>query len=246
MTNEVQTTPGTGLAATQQGSSLTSGYDPKDLIIPRALLIQHTPPKNIELDQDIHRPGMVIDNLTLNPLPKVFVPIMVRTKWIRFNAQEESKAGFDPAFEPGAKIWESDDPLDPRVQSEGKWGPKNEPPLATKFLEFLCVFEGLEMPILVGFAKTSLMAGQQLISLARFSGQPHMFSNKYELGSKLVTNDQKQKYFVLTVKRLGAVPEDLLAYCGSIYESFARVRDLRTHDAGAEAPEAGEADKRPF
>lgn len=241
MSTVVSKTGGQELAGRATGKSLQMGYDVKDLILPRAILLQFTPPKNINVEElaDGFKPGRLIDNLSLAELPKRFVPIFVRTKWLRFNAQETTKPGYDPAFELGAKIWESTDPLDPRVQAEGQWGPNNEPPIATKFLEFFCMFEGMNMPVLLSFAKTSLEAGKKLLSLARFSGE-HMFSNTYELGTKLETNKMKQQFYVLTVKRLEAVkPEDLEKY-GAMFESFAaNAQDIKVH--GEENEESSEA-----
>lgn len=247
MTTDLQTKGPDALSiGGEKGASLRTGFDPNDLKIPRAVLLQFTQPRGLDVDytKDKHRPGMVIDSLTLEKLPATFIPVFVRTKWIRFNAQQADKPGYDENFELGAKMWEATDPLDERVQKEGQWGPNNEPPLASKFLEFFCLFEGLPMPVIVSFTKTSLDAGKQLLTLAQFGG-PQMYSNRYELGVKQETNKAEQKYFVYTVKRLGAVTAEQAQFCQTLFEVFSKASlnvDDRVHDGA----EAGAKDERPF
>lgn len=228
----------------EKGASLRVGFDPNDLKIPRAVLLQFTQPRGLDVDysKGTHRPGMVIDSLTLEQLPKTFIPVFVRTKWIRFNAQETGKPGYDPAFELGAKIWEATDPLDERVQKEGQWCPNNEPPLAAKFLEFFCLFEGLPMPVIVSFTKTSLDTGKQLLTLAQFGGS-QMFSNRYELGVKQDANKAEQKYFVLKVKRLSPSSEEQLQFCQTLFEVFSKAK-LNVDERGEHVE--GQEGKRPF
>lgn len=233
MSKDLQTTAGAGPLAKERGASLQQGYDPKDIIWPRAMLLQYTPPKSVDIPDDVFKPGKLVNSLTLEELPKKFVPIAVRTKWIRFNAQESSKPGYDPAFEPGAKMWESEDPTDQRVVAEGAWGEDGSAPLATKFLEFFCLFEGEELPVLLSFAKTSFDAGRRLLTLTQMGKE--MYSFQYELTSKAETNKQQQKYYVLNVRPAGKNSEERFAQCDSIFQFYARRReDIKVH--GEEEP----------
>lgn len=240
---DLQTTAAGGALMANKGESLRHGYDPKDLIFPRAMLLQFTPPKSVEIPTEDFKPGRIINSVTLEELPKKFVPIAVRTRWIRWNAQETSKPGYDAAFEPGAKIWESEDPTDPRVVKEGAWGPNGEPPLATKVLEFFCLFEGVDMPVILSFMKTSFDAGKRLLTLAQLGSE--MFSFQYELGSKEDVNNQKQKFFVMTVKQAGRNDGERFEQCQATFDFYARrASEIKAH--GEEEVAAPGSEGRPF
>lgn len=216
------------------------GVDSEDLIIPRAMLIQNTPPKTVTIDKKICPPGTVINNLTALPLKTderggiFFIPVIVGRKWIRFNAVERSLADgtpnplFNSDFEEGAKIWESRDPRDPRVIEEGAWGKDGEKPLATKILEFLCIVEGEEMPLVLSFSKTSFKAGKQLVSMAQYSGKDDLFSMKYRLQAKEEKNDKKQEFYSLAVSKVGPVTDEEFRHAEDLYESFSG-KDIKIH-----------------
>lgn len=220
------------LPATTQTNALTSNKDRlgfeedtdmSDLIIPRAKLLQSKSP---EVEDPVYeakyRPGQIIDSLSLEQLSGVFVPIFKFTNWIRFNPRSREKAGFDPAYEPGALIWMSNDPNDPRVMKEGNFGPNGELPLATKFLNYFSLFEGQHTPVVISFAKTSYKAGRKLLSLCSFAGG-NMFSRKYGLKSKLEEKDGN-KYFVFEVSPLGMVDHEGEIYqqCMALHTQFGR------------------------
>lgn len=216
------------------------GIDSEDLIIPRAMLIQNTPPRTVAIDRRICVPGTIINSLTALPIPVdekeniLFIPIIVGRKWIRFNAQEPKMQDgspnplFNPDYEPGAKIWESKDPRDERVIKEGAWGKDNTPPLATKILEFLCVILAEPMPLVLSFSKTSFKAGKQLASMCQYSGKPDMFSTKYRLSVKTEKNDRQQEYFSLAVGKVGDVTAEEFARAETIYKNFVG-KELKVH-----------------
>lgn len=218
---------------------LEEAIDPSDLIIPRTMLIQNTPPKTVQIDKKQCPPGTIINTLTAVPLPTndkgeiIFIPIIRGTKWIRFNAQEAKINGqpnplFDTNFQPGAKIWESKDPSDPRVIAEAAWGPNGEKPLAGKFIEFLSIVIGEGMPIVIGFAKTSFNAGKNLSSMAQFSGKPDLFAFKYRLSSQEKKNPQQQEYYTLSVSKAGACTEEEFLEAETIYNNFYG-KELKVH-----------------
>jgi len=212
----------------------------EDLILPRVLMIQYTPPKTVEIDPKIHVPGSLINSLTKEILPLdeaggvVFVPILKKKNWVRFNPSKKDDKNFDPAFEPGAVIWRSDNPLDPRVKAGSEFGPNGEPPAVTAFLNFLAYIPGYKMPIIVSFSKTSYRAGKELLSLTQFS-DGDMFAWKYRLKAKAEKNDLGQ-FFVLKVEKIGANEGDEFKKCESLWNDF-HAREFKTH--GEESPEEG-------
>ena len=216
----------TEIAVAGNKMGLEEGIDNADLIVPRLMLIQYTPPKTVSIDEKLCPPGSLINSLTAQPVMHddkggvPFIPIIRGVKWVLFNAQDDNKPNFDPNYEPGAKIWESRDPSDPRVIQFGAWGANNEPPIATKFIEFLVTIPGESMPLVLGFAKTSFNAGRQLSSMAQYTKKPAIFHDKYRLLSKKVQNDQKQSFYVLTVQRIGDASEAEITEAKAYYDTF--------------------------
>jgi hypothetical protein len=177
-----------------------------DIIIPQAKLMQSNSPQ-LE-DDDSLRPGMIINNLTGEVLPEDFIPIFKFTNWIRFNSRDKNDPNYDAAFKPGALIWKSSDPNDPRVISESKWGENGEKPAATKMMNFFAYFPGVHMPVIVTFCNTSWNAGKKLNSLCQFGGGDAIFERTYKLTSKDQENDQG-KFKIFQVALQGeATPED--------------------------------------
>ena len=237
---ELATKVKTSIATQTVKRGLEDGVDSSDLIIPRLMLIQNTPPKTVVVDRKTCPPGALINSLTALPLQLddkegiPFLPIIRGVKWIRFNAQEEGKPGYDSRFETGGKIWESRDPRDPRVIAEGAWGPKGEPPIATKFIEFLIMVPSEDMPLVIGFSKTSFAAGKQLTSMVQYTKKADIFAEKYRLRAKQEQNDQKQKFYVLTVEKIGDCTPEEYKQAEAYYNGFVG-RKLKVHGEEEEA-----------
>jgi hypothetical protein len=206
--------------------------DREDLIIPRAKLLQALSPEVCD-DPENFRVGSIINSVTKEILPQEFIPIFKFTNWIRFNPRKMQDEGYDPAYGLGAMIWRTNNPLDPRVLSEAKFGPNGEPPIATKFLNFFCYFPGHEMPVVVSFSKTSFHAGKTLLSLTHFSGGD-MFSRKYRLTARKTENDIGT-FYVLEVAPAGKPVEGDLATARGLHESFgSKSKDIKIDDEAAE------------
>ncbi len=212
-------------ALAKQQSGLPAGIDlgegfedltGGDLKLSRAKIVQSTTPE-FQNDPKSFILGSVIDDITKKTLPGEFIPLMRFVNWIRFNPRKKEDSNFDPAFDPGAIIWRSSDPLDPRVIDEGNFGPNGELPKATKFLNYLCLFPGERLPIILSFAKTSLKAGVKLLNIA-VRGGGNIYDNKYRLITSLVKNDQGN-YYVFDVESAG--PSDV--------QAIALAKAFRTH-----------------
>lgn len=234
---ELEKTKNTGIAVTPK-MGLEEHVDSSDLILPRLMLIQNTPPKNVTIDRKQCPPGTLINSITAQPL-KVdenggvpFFPIIRGVKWIMFNAQDKDKPNFDANYEEGAKIWESRDPRDPNVIKYGEWTKDEQgnsvPPRATKFIEFLVIVPTEDMPLILGFAKTSFAAGKQLTSMVTYTKKPAIFGDKYRLSVKEDKNEKKQSYFVLTISKIGDASETEFAECKNIFDGFAG-KNLKAH-----------------
>jgi len=216
-TKDIAVKQETAVAVSQgRGRGFEEPTAKEDLLIPRAKLFQGLP---TDYDQfPDAKPGQILNSLTKEQLPSEFVPIFKFTNWTRFNARRKEDAGYDPAFELGAKIWSTNDPHDPRVKEQGVFGPNGEPPLAPKFLNFFSIFPGVPMPVVVSFSKTSFKAGKQLLSIAQFSGGD-MFGKTYKLSSKKESSEQ-YSYYVLNVDQAGMTTGELFKQAEMLYDEF--------------------------
>ena len=235
MANELAGKAETALAAGPRQRGFESGITQEDLIIPRAKLIQALSP---EITEGLGvRPGDIINSLTKEVLPDEFIPVFMFKNFIRFNPRSKADPNFDPAYEPGAVIWKSTDPEDPKVVAETRFGPNGEKPIATTFLNFFSYFPGVPMPVIVSFSKTSYRAGKQLLSLSKFCGGD-MFSRKYRLTSFMETNDIGT-YAVFKVAPIGAVGQEEVKFCERLWNDFSeKSRDLQIHEEAEGASES--------
>lgn len=227
----------TAVALKSRGRGFEEETNREDLIIPRAKLLQALSPEVQEEGSNL-KAGQIINSLTKEPLPGSFIPIFKFTNWVRFNPRDSKALGFESTVEPGAIIWRSADPYDPRVIAEGKFGANGERPLATKFLNFFSYFPGVDMPIVLSFSNTSFKAGKQLLSLCQFGGGD-MFSRQYGLKSVKESSD-KGTYYVLQVAASGKPKDSDYKFAERLWDEF-HAKDVKIDEAAGEEPQ-----ERPF
>lgn len=227
MTFELATKGSSALSGAYPQRGFENGINHEDLIIPRAKLIQALSP---EITEGLGvKPGAIINSLTKEVLPDEFIPVFMFKNFIRFNPRSKADPNFDPAYEPGAVIWKSTDPEDPKVVAETRFGSNGEKPIATTFLNFFSYFPGVPMPVIVSFSKTSYKAGRQLLSLAKFCGGD-MFSRKYRLMSQMESNDIAT-YAVFKVAPVGNVSPEDYSLCERLWNDFsAKAKDIQVHE----------------
>ena len=218
MNKDIENCEGGDVMKRQDTRGFEEPIDNDDLKIPRARLLQALSPAVIDDVNGGLRPGMIINDLSSEILSDTFIPIFKFTTWIRFNPRKKEDFGFDPSFAPGDVIWRSNDPIDPKVIDQSKFGENGEKPLATKFLNFFAKFKNENMPVIISFCNSSYNAGRDLLSLARFTPGA-MFSRQYKLASKFKEND-KGKFFIFTVKPAGNVVDDEFKLCEQWYNTF--------------------------
>lgn len=224
----VKPTSSTALStATPLGRGHEEPSDMEDIELPRAKLVQFTSEEaQAENKADRKDPGSMINSITKDTLDLSFVPIFKFTTFTKWNARKKDDPNYDETFEPGAMIFTTTDNRDPRVVEGTRFGPNGEPPPVTKYLNFLCLFTGSSMPLVLSFSKTSFSAGKRLNALTQFSGGD-MFSKKYKLSVSIKEN-AGTKYYVLDVTP-GGVPTDTeFKTCEKWYQDF-RGKSLKVH-----------------
>lgn len=214
-------TQSTAVMVAGGGRGFEEGVHNEDLIIPRAKLLQPTA-EELTQDGNQFRAGQIINSLTKEVLPGVFIPILYTKEYMRFNGRK-GQPSYDPAFESGQLMWRTKDENDERVKTQCAFGPNGEVPLALTVLSFMCLFEGQDMPTILSFTKTSYKAGRNLLSLAKFGGGD-MFSKKYKLSTVAMKGDEGN-YFVLKVDPAGKCSEEEFAKAEGYFSTFAPKRD---------------------
>jgi hypothetical protein len=235
------TVPGSKEVAAPEaiGRGFEEPTEQQDILIPRCKLLQSVS-EEVQDGLEGCRPGVLVNSLTKELLPDVFIPIFKFTEYMKFNPRREDDPGFDSAYEKGALIWRFTDPRDPRV-AECEFESDGTKPVGMKLMNFLAYFPGTEMPVVISFNKSSYGAGRKLISLCQFQGGD-MFGRKYRLLTK-----QKEangtKFFVLDVANMGKANKEEFKVAETWFASFRKqpidvdASHESVADAGAQSAE---------
>lgn len=214
MTKEVSKKQNNEVAELKQTPrGIDANISQDDLILPRLELTQALSPIVVQGDA---KPGALLNSVDKTDLGDevTIIPVILRKNFIRWIPRDQG----------GGMLWKSDDPSDPRVIEETKFGPDGQKPLATAYLNFLCMIEGESMPIVVSFSNTSYTAGRRLLTMAKMNGGD-LFSHSYKLSAKSRTN-RKGTFFVLEVEEGGLAKKEDYARAEKLYESFAQ-KDIK-------------------
>lgn len=193
----------------------------EDLTFPRAKLIQATSEEAQAEDEGLHRkPGSLINSATKEDIGNIFIPIFNEIRFVKWNPRKKDDPAFDPAFEPGEKIFETSNRRDPRVMDGQKFGPNGEAPEVTKYFDFFCYFpgSGSPFPLWLSFHKTSAQAGSNLLTMTKMSGG-NMFDRRY----KIIISQKENagtKFYVMTVLPSGICSPEEAITAKQIYDSF--------------------------
>jgi hypothetical protein len=206
-----------------------------EIEIPRAKLIQFTSDEATATNPENRlSPGTLINSITRNPIGILFVPVFKFTTFVQWNPRKKDDPNYDPAFELGEIVFQTTDPLDPKVREGIKFGPNGEAPKVTRYMNFLSYFPGQNMPLVLSFAKTSMQAGQRLNTLAISKGG-NMWENQYKL-SISQREGATGKYFVLDVIDANVKSDEAQLAVGALWFGMFYNKSLKVHAEEA-APE---------
>ena len=173
-----------------------------EIEIPRAKLVQFTSDEaQAKNPADRIQPGIIINSITRQEIGNVFVPVFKYTTFTCWNPRKKDDVNYDPAYELGEIIFQTNDPKDPRVIEGTKFGPNGEAPKVTRYMNFLTYFPGQNMPLVLSFAKTSMKAGERLNTLLIANGG-NVWGHQY----KIITTQREGSagsYFAFDVGYVG-------------------------------------------
>lgn len=165
-------------------SGLAGNIDQSDMRLPRIALTQSKSPT---VEEGIHKQGIFINSLTKEEIKDaVIVPVLVFKSVIRWK----------PRAEGGGIIYKTTNITDD-VKEDLKWR-GDQKPLATAYINAVCLVEGEDMPLIASFSMTSYKAGQDLATLVSLSKSA--WDYKYKLGVKKESKTTGS-YFIFTVAR---------------------------------------------
>jgi hypothetical protein len=156
--------------------------------------------------------GTICNSITKEVIAEpVFTPLFVRQNFISWR----------PRTEGGGMIYKTDDPNDERVVEDIKWGPGGEKPRCTRYLNFLVLFKGEDLPIILSFHDTGYQEGRNLYTMMKtekLKGR-RTFDVSYSLSTKLTKNDSGS-FFVPHVKREGPTNEETRNTAAGMFKEF--------------------------
>jgi hypothetical protein len=201
--------------------------DPKDLLMPRVELLQSMSPA---VQEGKGKAGDIVNQISKSPLPTdIFIPIAMQRKYIKWI----------PRSEGGGIEYQTNNPKDPRVIEDTKWGPHGEKPTCTAYMNFLILLEGQTLPIVLSFSMTNYQTGRELFTMCKMANCD-MWLKKYCLRTKTKKNNMGT-WFVFDVVEAGDTKSEDAKVAEMIYNSFAKTEFKVDLDQGG--TQTVEADK---
>ena len=196
-----------------------------DLILPRVELLQALSPSVVN---DGMAAGTIVNNITKTDLgTPTLIPVTVTKNWIRWRSRAEG----------GGMVWRSNDPTDERVINESSWGADGSKPLATAYLNFLCLIDGADLPSIVSFCNTSYKTGRKFFTLTKMS-PGHLFDGQYKLTAVKKTNTMGT-FYVFEIALIGPSTEEQRKQAAAFGQMFAG-KELNFEAEGSAKPDTGD------
>lgn len=231
------------------------GANMEGISFPRTKIMQPTSPELA--DSETLRLGDVINTLTLEKLPKTFIPLMVWDSNILFTPRDEKPE--DKVRLIAVGITEDDMQASAILCNarEGRCGDRfgdcakcglnkfdnlhNTKPVCMATVNVMALFDGVTLPIIIQFAATSLKHGNKFKQMLLFSGGD-VFSRRYSMAS--VKKSQTGKtWYELTVAPAGKCTDDEYIKAEQMYraaeaqkEEAQRQAQEQTYENAAAAP----------
>jgi len=173
-----------------------------DMRLPR---IELTQSKSPTVEDGKHKAGQLINSLTKEELGSgIITPVFAFKNVIRWK----------PRAEGGGILYKTMN-ITPDVAEDLKWN-GDQKPLATAYINVVCLVEGEDMPLVASFCNTSYKAGQDLATLIQLSGCAWRYN--YVLTTKKQANAMGS-YYVFAVARGKPADAEKQAQAQALYET---------------------------
>jgi hypothetical protein len=195
MSNDLIKPAANAVVPATNNTGFSSNIGSEDIKFPRIELTQALSPS---VQDGVHKQGILINSLTKEelPTPLTIIPCYVDKMAIKWRKREEG----------GGMVYKTRDFKNPEILKDLQWDGQQKP-MATAYLNVVCMIPGQETPIVASFCNTGYKVGQDLLSLMVMSGKP--WNYRYLLGSNKVSNS-KGTFYVFTVKRTErCTPEEI-------------------------------------
>lgn len=207
--------------AVQSGSALglSDNIKSTDMRLPRVALTQALSETVVD---GKHSAGRFINTLTKEELPSplIITPVFAFKNVIRWK----------PRSEGGGIVYRTMD-ITSEVANDLKWNGDIKP-LATAYINVVCLVKGSEMPLVVSFCNTGYTTGQNLITLIQLSGCAWKYN--YILTAKKKQNNQGT-FFVFDVARGAATEESVAREACTLHESVKHMTIETDYEGATEA-----------
>jgi len=205
----------------------------EDVVLPRIELTQALSPS---VQDGTHKQGQMVNNLTKEVIADpTITPVYMFKHAIKWR----------PRTEGGGMVYKTMDFKNPDVIKDLQWN-GDVKPVDDVYINEVCKVEGQDMPLVASFTKTSLKAGQDLITMVAFDKSP--WNHKYTLVPVLKKFTQGQAY-VFTVKRGAATTAEEQAAARELAKQMKSIRNIETSyegDTTAEEAPVTSAEPREF
>jgi hypothetical protein len=208
----IQPTTATPLArpAAAPIKSRLEGGDRDDQLVPRVHLYQGLPSEAKEYGKGFS-PGDLINTVTREKIEsRNFVPILGYKEWLKW--KEPRGAGLE--YKHRVK---TDVPPEDLVWNEGETDPKKRQPRATESINWVVLFEGQPIPLVLGFSRTCLNSGKAINTLETMRG--NRGPGLYAFDTREKSNDQGA-WLTPVIRPVGDPPEDLRSMATMLFESM--------------------------
>ncbi len=209
-------------------ASRLQGSDQDDLILPRIHIFQGLPDERKKYGD--FKPGDFIDTLTMEKVDaRKFAPIFGYKQWIRWS--QNRGEGMVYSHREKDQVPPADLEWDETAND-----PKDKPPKAQEYINWVILFEGETAPHVLSFTKTSIKAGRTINTLERMRGTKGAGFYAIELKEK---QNSKGTWLSPQIRPAGDPPGDVSTMVEDYYSSLSgmKVDTNMAEDAGGFDPD---------
>lgn len=210
------------VATTGHATGLAGNIGQGDMRLPRIELTQALSPTVVD---GTHKSGVLLNSLTKEEIKECRITPVFAFKNV---------ICWKPRTQGGGIIYKTMD-ITPEVAADLRWN-GTEKPLATAYINVVCLVDGSDMPLLASFCNTSYKAGQDLATLIQLSGCAWKYN--YLLTAKQTKNNQGT-FFVFNVSRGTVNSAEKQAEAAALYENVKSMASIETDFEGNTAAATG-------